>query len=64
MVGPDDATKTDNHTNLGGFRNEANAFFEWLNQEGIRTLLPFVVTAIGNTIACIPRGSKSLPAER
>lgn len=35
MVGPDDATKTDNHTNLGGFRHEADSFFEWLNENEI-----------------------------
>lgn len=35
MVGPDDAYKTDNHANLGGFRHEADAFFEWLNENGI-----------------------------
>lgn len=30
MVGPDDASKTDNHTNLGGFRTERDEFFRWL----------------------------------
>ena len=30
MVGPDDARKKDNHTNLGGFRHEADEFFAWL----------------------------------
>ncbi len=41
MVGPDDAKKTDNHTNLGGFRSEADSFFEWLNQNGIRNFVTF-----------------------
>ncbi|MEX0819717.1 MAG: sulfatase-like hydrolase/transferase, partial [Pirellulaceae bacterium] len=35
MVGPDDARKSDNHTNLGGFRHERDEFFAWLNQEGV-----------------------------
>jgi alkaline phosphatase D len=30
MVGPDDAHKTDNHTNIGGFRHEGDEFFAWL----------------------------------
>ena len=30
MVGPDTASKTDNHTNLKGFRYEADQFFNWL----------------------------------
>ncbi len=30
LVGPDDASKADNHTNLGGFRNEGAEFFAWL----------------------------------
>ena len=41
MVGPDDASKQDNHTNLGGFRHEADEFFQWLNDNGIRNLLTF-----------------------
>lgn len=32
LVGPDDATKRDNHTNIGGFRHEAKEFFEWALQ--------------------------------
>lgn len=35
MVGPDDAYKTDNHVNLGGFRHEADAFFDWLKANEI-----------------------------
>ncbi|MGY8771531.1 MAG: alkaline phosphatase D family protein [Pirellulales bacterium] len=35
MIGPDDARKTDNHTNLGGFRYECDAFFAWLKKTGI-----------------------------
>lgn len=30
MVGPDDAYKTDNHVNHGGFRYEGEAFFDWI----------------------------------
>lgn len=41
MVGPDDASKQDNHTNLGGFRHEANEFFQWVNDNGIKNLLTF-----------------------
>ena len=35
MVGPDDAYKKDNHTNLNGFRHEADAFFKWLGENKI-----------------------------
>ena len=41
MVGPDDAKKKDNHTNLGGFQHEANAFFEWVRQNKIDNLMTF-----------------------
>ena len=34
MVGPDDLRKKDNHTNIGGFRYEGDAFFEWAKQNG------------------------------
>jgi alkaline phosphatase/alkaline phosphatase D len=34
LVGPDGNRKTDNHTNLGGFRHEAQEFFDWLKQNG------------------------------
>lgn len=30
MVGPDDASKKDNHVNLKGFRYEGEAFFDWI----------------------------------
>ncbi len=39
MVGPDRASKSDNHTNPTGFRAEADAFFEWLKKEGIKNVL-------------------------
>ncbi len=35
MVGPDDLRKTDNHTNIGGFRHERDEFFAWLNETGL-----------------------------
>ncbi len=35
MIGPDDARKSDNHTNFGGFRHERDEFFAWLKQTGI-----------------------------
>lgn len=35
MIGPDDARKTDNHTNFGGFRHERDEFFSWLKSSGI-----------------------------
>jgi len=38
MVGPDDAKKRDNHTNLGGFRHEADEFFAWLTENQIENL--------------------------
>jgi len=34
MVGPDDAYKKDNHTNLGGFRREGTALFAWAKANG------------------------------
>jgi len=34
LVGPDDRSKRDNHTNLDGFRHEAQEFFGWLKQNG------------------------------
>jgi alkaline phosphatase/alkaline phosphatase D len=40
MVGPDDASKRDNHVNLQGFRHEADAFFAALRRlkvEGVMT---------------------------
>lgn len=41
MVGPDDAYKTDNHVNLGGFRHEADAFFGWVKTQGIANFFTF-----------------------
>ena len=35
MVGPDDQRKSDNHTNIGGFRHERDAFFAWLKDSGL-----------------------------
>ena len=35
MIGPDDARKSDNHTNLGGFQHEGKEFFAWLNETGL-----------------------------
>jgi alkaline phosphatase/alkaline phosphatase D len=32
MIGPDDLRKKDNHTNIGGFKHEGDAFFEWLKE--------------------------------
>ncbi|MEM1094718.1 MAG: alkaline phosphatase D family protein [Bacteroidota bacterium] len=34
LVGPDDAYKRDNHTNPDGFRDEGDAFFDWLVDNG------------------------------
>lgn len=41
MVGPDSKSKRDNHTNLGGFRHEAESFFNWLNTEKISGVMTF-----------------------
>jgi alkaline phosphatase/alkaline phosphatase D len=41
MVGPDDKSKKDNHVNLGGFRHEADEFFQWANDSGIKNLFIF-----------------------
>ncbi|MGV3485978.1 MAG: alkaline phosphatase D family protein [Planctomycetaceae bacterium] len=41
MVGPDDARKIDNHTNLGGFRHEANEFFDWIQANHIQGFMTF-----------------------
>ncbi len=38
---PDDASKTDNHVNLGGFRHEADSFFAWLQENQIRNFFTF-----------------------
>ena len=34
LIGPDSATKRDNHCNIGGFQHERNEFFEWLTRHG------------------------------
>ena len=34
MIGPDDAYKSDNHTNPKGFKYEADEFFSWLLKHG------------------------------
>ncbi len=34
MIGPDDKRKTDNHTNIGGFRTERDEFFHWITKHG------------------------------
>lgn len=34
MIGPDDASKNDNHANAG-FRHEGEAFFAWMKENGI-----------------------------
>jgi len=34
LVGPDDRYKKDNHTNIGGFRHEGTAFFDWAKENG------------------------------
>ena len=41
LVGPDDAHKKDNHTNLGGFRHEADAFFQWIGENKIENFMTF-----------------------
>lgn len=33
MIGPDDKSKKDNHTNINGFRQERDDFFKWIKQE-------------------------------
>ena len=35
MVGPDMAKKQDNHASLTGFRHEADAFFQWVNDNNV-----------------------------
>ena len=36
MVGPDDAYKRDNHANVGGFQNERDAFFAFVEEAGLK----------------------------
>ncbi len=43
MVGPDDASKRDNHASIGGFRHEGQEFFEWLRDNNISTNEFFVL---------------------
>jgi alkaline phosphatase/alkaline phosphatase D len=43
MVGPDDLRKTDNHTNVGGFRYERDSFFSWLNETKIAQKNFFII---------------------
>jgi alkaline phosphatase D len=43
LVGPDDARKKDNHTNINGFQHEGREFFKWvvanrLHEQGFYTL--------------------------
>lgn len=35
LVGPDDASKHDNHVSYGGFQQERDAFFHWLKKNNI-----------------------------
>lgn len=35
LVGPDDASKKDNHTNIGGFRTERKEFFDFLKANNL-----------------------------
>ena len=37
MVGPDDASKRDNHTDFNGYRYEGDEFFEWLQANDFST---------------------------
>lgn len=34
MIGPDDITKKDNHTDVGGFQHEGESFFGWAKENG------------------------------
>jgi len=42
MIGPDDASKNDNHANAG-FRHEGDAFFAWMKENGISPARFFIV---------------------
>ena len=35
MIGPDDRTKIDNHSNVGGFQFERNEFFTWIKANNL-----------------------------
>lgn len=41
MVGPDRASKQDNHTNLNGYRHEADEFFQWLKDNRLSNVMTF-----------------------
>lgn len=41
MVGPDRASKQDNHTNFGGYRHEAEGFFAWLKENSVGPVFTF-----------------------
>ena len=41
LVGPDSGRKKDNHTNIGGFRHEAQQFFDWLQSESLTNVISF-----------------------
>lgn len=41
MVGPDRASKSDNHTNPDGFRGEADSFFHWLVEQKMSNVMTF-----------------------
>lgn len=41
MVGPDRASKRDNHTNPRGFRHEGESFMRWLNEEQLQRVIVF-----------------------
>ncbi|MBL8829009.1 MAG: alkaline phosphatase D family protein [Planctomycetaceae bacterium] len=41
MVGPDRNSKVDNHTNLAGFKHEADSFFAWLREQKQDRVLTF-----------------------
>jgi alkaline phosphatase/alkaline phosphatase D len=41
IVGPDTASKRDNHANWQGFRAEGEAFLTWVKEAGLRGLLVF-----------------------
>jgi alkaline phosphatase D len=44
MIGPDSLHKTDNHTNIGGFRYERDDFFEWLLESEVDIGKFFIIT--------------------
>jgi len=41
MVGPDRNSKIDNHTNLRGFKHEADSFFQWLRDNSLTNVMTF-----------------------